>query len=173
MQSQQNFAVCKSGKDAAICCNIAKCSTCMCDTNNSCVHTLLSDVDECVVAALEQRAICPHSAYCENTPGYYECTCPGDTLLKDGACIQRKHRTCMWFSNPILLFPKNCVICLLLLTVMADTTTPAQTTAVEPNTVPVPVTPILSTSLYVIIAGISAGSILVGLIVIMVTLKCM
>ena len=55
---------------------------------------------------------------------------------------------------------------------MADTT-PAQTTAVEPNTVPVPVTPILSTSLYVIIAVISAGSILVGLIVIMVTLKCM
>ena len=57
---------------------------------------------------------------------------------------------------------------------MADTTTPAQTTAaVEPNSVPVPVAPMLSTILYIVIAIISAGSILVGLIVIMVALKCM
>ena len=56
---------------------------------------------------------------------------------------------------------------------MADTTTPAQTTAVEPNTVPVPVAPTLSTIHYIVIAVLSAGSILVVLIVIMVTLKFM
>ena len=71
----------------------------LCDTNNSHTHTLLSDVDECVVAALEQRAICPITAYCENTPGHYECTCPGDTLLRDGECIQRKHSACLYVVN--------------------------------------------------------------------------
>lgn len=52
------------------------------------------DIDECVEAASAQRTICSHSAYCMNNPGGYECTCPGDTQLIDGECIQRKY-ACM------------------------------------------------------------------------------
>ena len=52
------------------------------------LFNFLSDVDECVEAALERRTICPHSAYCVNNPGGYECTCLGDTQLIDGECIQ-------------------------------------------------------------------------------------
>ena len=53
---------------------------------------VLSDVDECVEAALAERMICPHSAqYCVNNPGGYECICPGDTELIDGECVQCKH----------------------------------------------------------------------------------
>ena len=40
---------------------------------------------------MAQRMICPHSAYCVNNPGGYECICPGDTQLIDGECIQRKY----------------------------------------------------------------------------------
>ena len=52
-------------------------------------YNFSSDVDECVEAALERRMTCPHSAYCVNNPGGYECICPGDTQLIDGECIQR------------------------------------------------------------------------------------
>ena len=61
-----------------------------------------SDIDECVEAALVQRSICPHSAYCVNNPGGYECTCPGDTMLIDGECIQCK-LPCVIQSQLVLL----------------------------------------------------------------------
>ena len=84
------------------------------------------------MAALEQRQICPHSAYCENTPGSYECICPGDTQLINGTCRLSK--------SPIYIFQKiihfHFVVVLLL---PVSITQPPITTTVKPSIDPIPV----------------------------------
>ena len=48
---------------------------------------LHSDVDECLQAALSSTQICDDaSMLCENTPGSFNCVCPGNTMFVDGEC---------------------------------------------------------------------------------------
>ena len=45
-----------------------------------------TDIDECVIAALNGTDICNATMFCMNTMGGYTCECPGGTELVDGSC---------------------------------------------------------------------------------------
>ena len=45
-----------------------------------------TDINECVLAALNGTDNCEGTMFCVNTMGAYECECPGGTELVDGSC---------------------------------------------------------------------------------------
>lgn len=48
----------------------------------------LTDIDECVEAALNSNMICNRTMECINNPGNFSCRCPGNTELMNGECIE-------------------------------------------------------------------------------------
>ena len=53
-------------------------------------NILLTDIDECQVAALNNSVICTNDTQCTNAPGSFECGCVPGYRLVDGNC-ERKH----------------------------------------------------------------------------------
>ena len=53
---------------------------------------LLTDIDECRVAALNSSVICANDTSCTNSPGSFECECVSGYRLVDGNCERKRQR---------------------------------------------------------------------------------
>ena len=53
-------------------------------------NILLTDIDECQMAALNNSVICTNDTQCTNTPGSFECVCVPGYRLVNGNC-ERKY----------------------------------------------------------------------------------
>ena len=66
-----------------------------CAVVNSILFFLLTDVDECFMAALDSSVICLQpNTQCVNTNGSFECACVDGYEVLDGQC-QRERLLCL------------------------------------------------------------------------------
>ena len=60
------------------------------------ISPIQTDINECIVAALNGTEICTPPMFCINLAGSYRCECPGGTILTNGTCLEiGEHVECM------------------------------------------------------------------------------
>ena len=68
----------------------------------------LTDIDECLLRAMDGIQLCSNQMVCINTEGSFTCRCPSGTTLIDGVCSESKF---IYWCNHLMMLICTSIVC--------------------------------------------------------------